>query len=498
MDKRGDILPYIYTHGSGTENDPYQVWTAEDLDGVRDHLDKHFIQKVDINMEDWEYGDPFIPIGNWSTRFSGNFNGDNFKVNNLYVRGIDWDSSGLFGVAGNGAYISNIILVDPISTAEEDSAGGIVGYTWVNAGEPTVIIENCHIKTSIEGVSTISVRSIGEGLGVGGIVGNAAHNTTIRKCNVDGNIIIGHSASQYGQNAGGIAGYLGGRDACLIEECYISKEVTVEGKERVGGIVGYLNGGTIKNCYTRCIDILGKHHIGGICGSAVTSSLGPKSKLEYCYSASDITIASGGTNYGGILGSNPDSSDTEIINCYYDSDVCGLSDTGKGIPKTTAEMVYPYSDPENVYINWAFYGEDEDPVWQHDMAGLKYDVTTTITNFIIDTCLVHGPDRSFTEYRYLASLLYQDAYFDGSTLYFGGYDVTAHIKDVGGATYLPIRYIAQDLFGLKVDYDEVNAEVDISGHVSGPINDGYPHFIRGLIKKYRYLMAIRGGTVTYL
>lgn len=35
-------MPYAFANGAGTEADPYQVWTADDLDGVRDYLNAHF------------------------------------------------------------------------------------------------------------------------------------------------------------------------------------------------------------------------------------------------------------------------------------------------------------------------------------------------------------------------------------------------------------------------------------------------------------------------
>jgi hypothetical protein len=81
---------------------------------------------------------------------------------------------------------------------------------------------------------------------------------------------------------------------------------------------------------------------------------------------------------------------------------------------------------------------------------------------------------------------------------FGGYDVTQHIKNIDSKIYLPVRVIAQDLLKLKVDWDEGNQQVHITGNASGPINDGYPHFIRGMELAYRILKPITGGVVTYL
>ena len=62
-------MAYIFTHGSGTAEDPYQVETADDLNGVRDYLSAHFIQMADIDLSE---------IDNWVgiSTFSGTYNGN--------------------------------------------------------------------------------------------------------------------------------------------------------------------------------------------------------------------------------------------------------------------------------------------------------------------------------------------------------------------------------------------------------------------------------------
>lgn len=38
--------------GSGTEDDPYQIETVEQLQDIRNHTDKHFIQIADIDANE--------------------------------------------------------------------------------------------------------------------------------------------------------------------------------------------------------------------------------------------------------------------------------------------------------------------------------------------------------------------------------------------------------------------------------------------------------------
>ena len=49
-----------FAGGSGTEDDPYQIATADQLNNVRNHLDKHFILTANIDL----LGTNWDPIGN--------------------------------------------------------------------------------------------------------------------------------------------------------------------------------------------------------------------------------------------------------------------------------------------------------------------------------------------------------------------------------------------------------------------------------------------------
>ncbi|MBP3193892.1 hypothetical protein [Natronogracilivirga saccharolytica] len=41
-----------FAGGSGTEDDPYQIETVEQLQDIRNHTDKHFIQIADIDANE--------------------------------------------------------------------------------------------------------------------------------------------------------------------------------------------------------------------------------------------------------------------------------------------------------------------------------------------------------------------------------------------------------------------------------------------------------------
>lgn len=78
--------------GSGTETDPYQIYTEEDLKQIHYLLDKYFVIKNDITLtENWE------PIGSKNNSFRGSIDGENHTIYNL---NIDSNSSSAVGFIG--------------------------------------------------------------------------------------------------------------------------------------------------------------------------------------------------------------------------------------------------------------------------------------------------------------------------------------------------------------------------------------------------------------
>lgn len=64
-----------FAGGSGTPADPYQIATAAQLDGIRNHLDAHFILTANIDLN----GVRFLPI---CDDFSGSLDGNGFAISN--------------------------------------------------------------------------------------------------------------------------------------------------------------------------------------------------------------------------------------------------------------------------------------------------------------------------------------------------------------------------------------------------------------------------------
>ena len=168
--------------GSGTENDPYQISTAEGLKWFRDKVNNAktpdetkicavLTADIDLNNEEW------TPIGpSESSAYTGTFDGQGHTVRNLSITG-DVKRAGLFGCVIGGA-IRKLTVAGSVScTVDQGWCGGIAGY----AERET--IENC--------ASLCTVSYTGKDARVGGIVGyvpSSSSMTIICDCYNIGNI----------------------------------------------------------------------------------------------------------------------------------------------------------------------------------------------------------------------------------------------------------------------------------------------------------------------
>ena len=120
--------------------------------------------------------------------------------------------------------------------------------------------------------------------------------------------------------------------------------VAIIGGNYIGSLIGSNNGGNISNCYARG-SVEGTDKVGGLVGENYFAN------LTNTYA---VVSVSGITSIGGLVGSIIDATTTSS---YYNSEIALLSDTGKGEPRDTADMTYPYN-ADNTYIGWDF-----DNVW---------------------------------------------------------------------------------------------------------------------------------------
>jgi len=250
------------------------IYTAAQLDAVRNDLSSNYILMNDISLADYSAGEGWAPIGtDDTTPFTGKFNGNGHKITGLAINRPAEMYIGLFGYINSGSVCS---LGVEVATAEINGGayvGGIVGYvtygtitycystgnvTASNAGDAFAggIVGRTGVCTITGCYSTGNISSIGgSSPSSGGIVGRmegSFNGDTITGCHSTGNITSFASTNVSSSFAGGIAGVTN----ATITNCYSVGNIASSSTSGSyyyadsysGGIAGGFLGPTISNC----------------------------------------------------------------------------------------------------------------------------------------------------------------------------------------------------------------------------------------------------------
>jgi hypothetical protein len=309
-----------YGGGSGEPNNPYLIYTAEQLNVIGKtycHLERSFRLMADIDMN--ELGEnEFVPIGQ-NVGFTGIFDGDGHTIQNLSYQATGFsDFKGLFAQVGNyyeqipslnGGEVKNLQLSSPNIVVPEgygigSLCGRLVGGT----------IENCSVTDC----------NVTGGDCTGGVVGYVI-NSVLNRIQCGGRV----TGVDY---VGGLAGYSNydnsvpnGRPSYVDS----SFEGNVSGSQKVGGLIGYSEGSKLSGSFSSG-DVNGTYYLG-YAGGLVGHNKG--GVLNGCYSSSNV----GGTQYtGGLLGWNSGT----ISDCYSTGAVNGSGDLGGLVGYNTNCNIY--------------------------------------------------------------------------------------------------------------------------------------------------------------
>ena len=233
--------------GSGTQEDPYNLYTAKDLKDMKGYLSEektiYFRLQADIDMTeltDWE------PL-NWEApyKLKIDFDGNGHTLSNFTCTHPNYPS--FFGVLYGKCYNVNFV------NAEINSNGGATGILGSYGGTSNIPGEAHHIH--VQGKVT---SPGGNKNGTGGLFGRITE-ARIYACSADIEI---ESSEDY---VGGIFGYDNGKSD--VYDCWTKG--TIQGAGRVGGIAGGLikAGSTIRDCYSLAT-VKGSHSAAGISGNA--------------------------------------------------------------------------------------------------------------------------------------------------------------------------------------------------------------------------------------
>lgn len=352
-----------------SEDSVIEIGTADDLIQYRDDINSgnlsNAILVADIDLSGY-CSESWIPIGTVESPYSASFNGNGYRISNLYISTDNTEVQALFGYVAQGGTISNLTVSGSVIA---QNAAGISGQ---NDG----IILNCCNEAVIYGQNvaaglvvinngTVSGSSnngyIKTETGVaGGISGSAGEVSEITNCINTANI---HGVSL----VGGITGSAKG----IISDCKNVGEI-YSTTSYVGGIVGKTES-TVLNCLNTGV-VQGTQYVGGICGRISSDISNAKNYGEIYASASyagGITgYVSGGSsdkkivldkcvNYGkmyvndlsaGIVGAAV--AYIKIENAYNYGNIIAESDNIGGIIGYTSDWAYKGSYELNKTANF--------------------------------------------------------------------------------------------------------------------------------------------------
>lgn len=291
------------TGGSGTEEDPYQISHADQLNMVRYELNAHYIliNDIDLGVALYNQGQGWEPIGTDSNPFIGGFDGNGYTISNLYINRSDSDYVGLFGAFQN-ATIKNVKLKD-VNVTGNNKVGGLVGYK----NNSTIL--NSHTTGAIKGNEK-----------VGGLVGDIYGGTitsSYATADVEGN-----------KSVGGLAGYSDGNQ---ITDSYAGGNVTSSGSFN-GGLIGYFKDSSITNSYATG-NVEGNNYVGGLVGDKTGGA------MENSYATGTVK---GNSEVGGLVGYNYDDY-YSITNSYAMGSVEGVSEVGGLVGYNSGKITNSYA-----------------------------------------------------------------------------------------------------------------------------------------------------------
>lgn len=226
-----------FAGGDGTEENPYQISTAEELyrlayvlnssdleSGDVSFDEQYYVLTNDITVNDVSDFDTWAdqaPEYGWEpiSYFQGHFDGGGYAITGLYCavpETEDLTEAGLFGRIDGGTVENLTIEEAMVINPQAGCCAGIVASVVQGAQ-----IRNCRVSGVV----------ISSGLGQGGVVGSATWSF-VENCSFAGSVV-----SEDGGVSGGV---LGNASGCVVTGCKNTGSIEVQGGfgDTAGGVVG--------------------------------------------------------------------------------------------------------------------------------------------------------------------------------------------------------------------------------------------------------------------
>ena len=297
---------------SGSVTTPYLIADKYQLDAIRDLLvsgqKKYFrlVDDIDLDNATW------TPIDASSAYV--NLDGNGKTIKNFTMTGTT-SPTGLFSTLNGQVENLTIDNGSLTTTSAATGAGGILAGNLGNGGTETACVSEVRI-------SNCTVGSGNSHMVAGILAGNIYKEGTIVK-NVtitDSQVSCG-TDSQYHSYAGGLVGYV--RSASTIVGCRVSG-CSVSGADIVGGLFGSLGLSSAPNC-TYCFventTVTGRYRrVGGLVGWHQGGT------IARCGVEADVTVSSNTYDVGGITGIQDAAATVE--NSYSHAGISGSDNVG--------------------------------------------------------------------------------------------------------------------------------------------------------------------------
>ncbi len=295
------------------------IYTAEDLNNIRNNLSGKYILMNDIDLsvyENWE------PIGTQESPFTGELNGNGFVIEKMVVTSNSNYNVGLFGFTKK-AVINNFALINSQITLSSSDK------TELNAG---LIIGRMGERTQLKSCTASGNMAINgfENICIGGLVGYSG-NATVGKCSNYAEINVVANSTTKKVYVGGLIGYKSGIYKQVYEcanfgnICLCEQNDTYLGWCCAGGICGLIYA-HIYDSYNRGnvtteIKSADYIYIGGVSGLSTVTVC--------CYNSGEVNIPEDFSGFAGALTGNaepsqwgtPGSADfSRMERSYYSND----------------------------------------------------------------------------------------------------------------------------------------------------------------------------------
>lgn len=328
--------------GSGTEEDPYRIYTAEDLQGATNS--GYFKLMNDIDLTSWINENS--PVTGWqaigrNSTAATYINGDGHTVTGLWINTTE-NYTGLFSNYSAG-YIKdlNVEVAEGKQVKGGDYTGVLIGR--MANGE----ISNCNVVGNVTGgdctallagtiingeIVNCTVNGQVSGGMHAGVITAWAKNATLQGLGAEGSVTSGTESAF----VGGISGQ---NQNVIMDHCQSKATITATGATSyVGALVGKSEGGNITKCNTQAAVNAAGDFVGGLVGYSATP-------IDMCFSKGTVTTGGDDADAGGLVGY----ATAAISNSYSTATVTGKQFTG-GL------VGYTFSSIDNCYAQGDVYG----------------------------------------------------------------------------------------------------------------------------------------------